>query len=510
MPVAIEKLARGVFDEGREPTSTGSSLASWIKTIENAEQVERDDAQRYLDWYFRKRVEIIDALKVSAALTFSDVTEWQWPIINGVRRTVSRISTTYKTSPVREYLTAAEKPVDDKTADAIALMYSQCPRDVRLKKADRMATLLNTIHVEVVFRKGFIDWDIHLRPNSVVVADPEDPFALYKFAYSATFTNPDTLDDLEGWIYWSPSRHVFISEAGVEVPWSDNGMGLNPYKDAAGNPIIPVTTVRKIEEDGDYWGRFGADLVDATQAANLLLANVWETAHLQSHGQPFMVNVETEDGKEVAVGAKHAVSVKNATKDEHPPTFEFVDPGANYNEARELIDWFIKMNGASYSQPPSAWALEETRLSGFAKFMDNIELMETREEQITEALIQEEQLWQHSRMVHNHWNEKNKIPEDVIQVVTFPEAQIPESPTEKAEREAVEVANNVSSIVDQIMERYGIDDRKKAMKKAIEIARENLKVKQAAGMGLFEQEETEDDDEEKDKDPDAEPGESEE
>lgn len=475
----LSELLQNIFLGQGTRDAAAIVQASFIKALESKDKLERDRAQRYIDWYNRDRIAIIEHVKEQARRSFDSTEDWQFPIVNGVPRTIKRLSQGYISPPAREYHVDG-KALEGTALDPINRMFSGIDINRKMRSLDRWSTLLNTVHVEVVPRKGLIDWDIRLRPDVTVIPDPSDFLEFVKFAYAWTPMDPDSLEPTKGWVYWTDEEHVFISAGGLTIGMS-NEKGTNPYTNAAGEPVIPITTVRKIEDIADYWGSFGADLVDAMQTMNVQLGNIWETTILQVHGQPFLVNVELEKGKKVKIGPKHPITVTKVSKDDVAPSLTFPKPDPDIEETQGFLDWFIKTNAAAYGLPPSAWAIDEQRLSGFAKFMDNIELLEMREEDATQWETTEQDLYTKSAIVWNTWaaaNSEPLVPEEVEVKLDFPPVKVPESPAEKTQRWALQIASGQASHVDYFMEEEGLD-KEAAEKRAIEVADQNKKITSA-------------------------------
>ncbi len=78
--------------------------ASFIAALEAKDQAERDEAQRLIDWYNRDRTEIIKHLTEASRKSFDSVSDWVFPIANGVPRTIRRLAMSYHEPPVREFL----------------------------------------------------------------------------------------------------------------------------------------------------------------------------------------------------------------------------------------------------------------------------------------------------------------------------------------------------------------------------------------------------------------------
>jgi hypothetical protein len=454
--------------------SEAMMLGAWVKTLELQEEEEREDAGRLLAWYNRDAVAIERRLKELARKTFGDECDnWQWPRANGVPRIIRRISLSYMSPPERKVVRNGE-PLDAKSTDhqlvfGPAGLYSGIDINRKMKEADRFSGLLNTVHIEVVPRHGKIDWDFRLRPCTMVVPDPDDYLHFVKFAYEFNPMNPDTLQARVGWVYWTKENHFYLMGDGELVGVSLDD-GSNPY---AGE--IPIVTVRKLEQD-DYWGHFGADLVDGFEQATLQLANMWENGFMQTHGQPFGVNLGLKKGETLITGPKNPITVDNVGKDDVPPDLRFVKPDADITIVRDLVEWFMNINGQAYGLPEGSWTAQAASPeSGFARFIKNLELFEDRDDVQDMWIKVEQELFEKSRMVWNRWAMENKvkpIPEDLELQVAFQPVKMAEDPTEKIARYTAATKLGVSSPVRYFMEEEGLDEEA-AKAKVEKIAEEN-------------------------------------
>ena len=293
--------------------------------------------------------------------------------------------------------------------------------------------------------------------------------------------DPDTLRLREGWVYWSRDLHAYrldngewhgislTSEAGDQE-------GDNPYEDGA----MPIVTVRKIEQD-DYWGTYGADFVEAVEQAHVQLCNMWFNAFMQNHGQPVGTNLQLEPGSELSVGPDSPIIVEGVLKDDVPPSLVFAKPDSETSTAQEMIEWFLGKAGQGYGLPPGAWSMDETPESGFAKFMNNIELLEDRDDSRAMWEKVEQELFAKSLMVWNRWavdQGEQPLPDDLRLEVEFPPVKFPESPAEKATRYTLNIQAGLSSPVRYFMEEEGLDEDE-AKEKAIAIQVENEEIRSA-------------------------------
>ena len=430
--------------------------SAWISALDNDDKASRTDAQRLVDWFNRARTEIVIHLKESAGKTFpdSETKNWQFPLINGVPRIVKRISMAYKDAPERQLFKGdseieAGSPEWEKVFGEEG-MFKNIDLDKKFKDIDQYSTLLNTIHVEVVPRNGAIDWDLRLRPGTMIVQDPENYLDFVKLAYQMSIVEPNTLRRVDGWVVWDPEYHIFVS--GNEEYGMSNEEGSNPYEEGE----IPIVTIRKIEQD-DYWGIYGADLVDAFEQGNLQLANMWENGFLQTHGQPIAKNLGLKTADKVKIGPRHPIVIEGISKDDVEPTLEFAKPDNDIPVVRDLVDWYIRQAANSYGLPPSAWSLDEVPESGFSKFMSNVELIENRDDSIPQWVKIEQELFKKSVMVNNLFGE-NKVDPELELRINFKPISFAESPTEEATRWTLLIGSRLKSRVHYYMEVEGMDE----------------------------------------------------
>ncbi|MBU8914006.1 MAG: hypothetical protein KOO61_08295 [Spirochaetales bacterium] len=483
MPSTSELFDK-LFESARkgQKMSVGETMIylAWLKTLEDREKAEMSAAQRLVDWYQRDREQIVAHLRLVAGKTFpqNETKEWQFPVLNEVPRTIKRLSLAYKKPATRKLARKGEELKPDAKEYELVFgengMYRHIKIDRKMKELDRFSTLLNTVHAEVVPRKGAIDWDIRLRPSVMIVEDPDDYLNFVKFAYRWAPLDPETLKTRVGWVVWTAEHHMFI------VDGEDKPIGMS--KDDLSNPYageIPVVTVRKLELD-DYWGRFGADLVDGIEAVNLQLANMWENAFLQTHGMRFTINCGFTEGSVIKQGPKHGVDLDGLTADDMRPEFGYVKPDNDIPVVQDLIKFFLDTEGQGYGMPAGGWSEDQVPESGFAKFLKNIELLENRDDdvQIWEEI--EQQLFDKSRMVYNAYcKPSEKIPEDLELRVTYPEISFPESPTEKDTRWMLRIKAGLASLVDYYMQEEGLDEEQ-ALERAKKVAKHNAEIREAA------------------------------
>lgn len=455
-------------------------------------------ADRLLSYYYRDRPEITGYIRDQASKTFgAESGDWQLPLINSVARTVKRLSMAYRKPPTRKYYregAAGGKRVEiEPESDdfkKIERMYGGNLKRLnrRFREMDAKRTLLNTIHVEPIYRNGQIDFDIHTAANVTVIETPGDYLSFDQWGAKMSFSDSDG-KKAEGWRYWDEELHAFLRDDGRLFPLIGNDIA-NPWKgqtlEHSARPI-PIVPLRKVE-DRTYWGRYGADMVDAVEQSMIQLGNLWENVFLQAHGQAVAVNCgfdkDRTPGAKVKIGPKNPIAKDGVSKDDLPPDLKFAQPDPNITAIKEMVDWFITMNGSSYGLPPSAWAEEESALSGYAKAIDNLELTEQRDEELVDWIEVEQALHEWSVLIFNacHPKKDEHVDENIRLDVLFDEVEFPKSPQEEALAWQTEITLlGTASPVDFLMKKHKISSRKEAMELAKSIAKENAEL---AKMGV--------------------------
>lgn len=484
--MAMDKFLNNIFETIRGGSISNSEAvirSAWVKQLEQDEAKQREYAQKLVDWYNRDTAAIREYVKATAAPLFKKSKDrWLIPVLNVVPRIVKRVSLAYVQPPTRRIKQGnTEHDARSKIWDAIygpEGIFRLIDINKKFKEMNRWATLLNTMHVETVPRRGALDWDLHLRPATTVIPDPADYLEFVKLAYRYCPMDPDTLKLREGWVYWSKDLHAYRLDNGE---W--HGISITEGAREGENPYggqIPIITVRMIEQD-DYWGSYGADLVEGIEHVHIQLCNMWFNAFMQSHGQPVGTNLKLAPGTKLVVGPDNPILIDGVSKDDVEPSLKFAKPDSETGSVKDMLDWFINQLTQGYGMPPGAWSLKEVPESGFAKFMNNIELLEDRDDSRAMWRKVEQELFRDSIMVWNRWARElggRPLPENLELEIEFPPVKFPESPTEKTTRYAVAFQAGLSSPVRYFMEEEGLNEDA-AKEKAIKIAIETEEVRAA-------------------------------
>jgi hypothetical protein len=226
-----------------------------------------------------------------------------------------------------------------------------------------------------------------------------------------------------------------------------------------------------MRETENYWGEGDTQLVDVNEKINVLLVNTFDNAIMQSHGQPFAVNLGSEGT--LKTGPRHVIEANNVRSDMVTPSFSFVQPQPAITETTQLIDWMIKTVCVSRGLPAFSVSTDVSAQSGAAKAIDSQELYEMRKDDIEILRKFEKDLYEITRIVWNTHNPGRKIDESMTFCIEFEEPEAPESEKDRWAVNLMKLQVGAWSPVDEFIdEDEGIDEAA-----ALKIVRENLAIR---------------------------------
>jgi hypothetical protein len=158
--------------------------------------------------------------------------------------------------------------------------------------------------------------------------------------------------------------------------------------------------------------------------------------------------------------------------------FEFVTPGAKITEILESIkDRMVRIANA-YGISSDNFKLTGNIASGFAMQMQNLELMEAREDDLAFMAAGEKDLFEKTRLVWNtHVSEAERIPEETMLKIDFHGIEFPLTVQEKIMRRQNDLDLGLKTLVDIYVESNpgtSKDDAKKIVAENMAMNREMM------------------------------------
>jgi hypothetical protein len=466
----------------------GAFIAYWKKM--EAQRVL--DAQKLWYWYFNDKDMLCGRSLNSTSIPNPEAGEKQYmgfiPLalkrafgqdtvdhmniraINVVKRTVDKVAHVYK-QPAERFLDGGiQSVVDDAQSDMSAnrnpqIVLTQSPADKvyqdllsrskiksKAKQWHRLGRLFNTVIVQPRWIEDtvntrnpsfapYMDFLIHTPAWTVVNSQPWDFLHMESYYYPVWQSAGDgTLEQML--VYWSEREHYFIDKLGNAVDIPGNEERSNPYG------RLPAAVLR-FNEGSDFWGEGMWGLVEGNEEVSLQLTNLMYTLEYQTHGQ--LVGINTGIKGTLKGGPDQPIMIENVTDTSHTEV-KVLEFKPELAEARNTIDWILKMLQSHEGLNPNQLSTEVTISSGASKMMDNADLNEQRQDDQAILELFEADLFDATRAVWNYHNPGKQIDKAAKFTIKFGEPKVIETVTEQIQKRAANVELLLNSRTDYILE----------------------------------------------------------
>ena len=381
----------------------------------------------------------------------------QWIIpphtTNITKDIIDEVSLIYKRPPQRKIVMQKSKSQKTTEEDNYTLWWQQRYRiQYGLKVAERYKKLLHNILFRVIYKKENKVWDYFIETDFDPHFTEDDP--IHPFAYSLRLrrntreTNREKVKEKEIWIFWS-DEEVFYHDNDGKIEQLPN---LPDYKNPFG--IMPFIEMYENIPIDEYKFLGAKDLVETNQSININLMNLNMMIHYQAFDQPYTSGVPESKAKEIKVGPNKIINLLDSEARMallgFQPKIESVIKAIEFEMG--FISHTYKIN--------FDWKIQGTPASGFSLIVRNIRLMEARQDDIDECIMQEKQLYKVIAKMQSFYKSQNEIdarepklnPEDDISV-NFTEIDFPVNVDEDLKRRDWNIKNNVETPIDYIKKR---------------------------------------------------------
>jgi hypothetical protein len=416
-------------------------------------------AQKLHDFYQGDADAICEHLVATLGRTFSqdDIREFQFLYLPVLKRVIDKMCIVYRGQTER-YLDG------DGETEKLTALYDQAGIDAKSKHWYRMARLHSTILVQPVVREingeKRLNFDIWT-PNKITVVEQADNFLLpAKVVYQVQIRKEDGTHAVNT-VYWSKDEHFLVDDKGNPIADPANPNGENPYG------VLPFVVLRFGETD-NFWGEGETTLANVEEKVDVLLIQLMDLLIMQGHGQAVLTNARIEG--DIKTGPKHPLLLNPATP-EQAADFKFVSVNGKVAEITQAIDWIINKAMVMYGMSQSSEAGQSQVASGYAKLLDNWDIIERRDEDKAVLAEFEKCLFDVTRQVVEYEGLET-FPENASEnfFVEFPEYDFPQEPKAELEVKKAKMDLGLWTPVDDLME----DDPTLTKDEALAIIEENL------------------------------------
>ena len=369
--------------------------------------------------------------------------------VNITKQIIDRISMLYKREPERKLISKT----DDKLTEDQEAIYAQWAAfnpnyDMMLKYAERYKNLLHKVLFRMHVNPEQQNWDFFV--DTYYRAHFRGFDNLHPFAYSILMEpNAEYFEEGEQWwlfvsdedmFFYEPNRQKrkteFMMPDGTIVDYE----GVNPYG------VMNLVELRSEPAVTKYGVSGAIDLVNSNQAINVAVNNIHVAIQYQSFGIVWQTGEITQQRNTIKVSPFNVYVVDTGE------SLNSLDLNPKLLESFESINHHIKLIGNSYGVNIN-FSVEATAVSGVSLTIQNIDLLERREDSIDVAVNQENEIYNKLQIIQDfHKNDlsKNepKLIKDVKVSLNFADLDFPVGLDEELKERDWNIERNIKTPLD--------------------------------------------------------------
>ena len=336
---------------------------------------------------------------------------------NMTKRLISRISMVYKDR-------ANRLVENDDYYDLTKI------KDYRMKNIERVHNLLGSVAVMVCTRNGRFEYTpiIQFEP----IFDHSDPLNPIAIVYPVTKPTQSEFhkNRIEEFVYWSAEETFRFNSHGKKTTDESNPEMVNPYG------ILPFVFLQPVTMVDEFWNEGANDIVIANKQIDIAMTLL--QYHMRTAGGQMVIEgiVDTE---EVRFGPGKAIALENAN-------MSMLPNGADINSVIEGIKF--QLQGVAQNHHVTFdFGLSGSK-SGVALKIENLELIEARQDEAEKFRFIEHELYQIEKVMADV-DYGTTLPEDFS--VDFAEMEFPDIEREREEWDW-KFNHGIADISDYLME----------------------------------------------------------
>ncbi len=322
-----------------------------ILKIVKASTKRKEKADTRLRFYHDQQSDDTRAL---IAQRWSSPEDFRIFTINMVRKIIDKRATAYRLPPKRTF-----EGWDQDKGEAL---YRAIYANIVMKRAARLTKLLRTTALQVGWSNDKPTLSV-VTPNilDVEYVDPLNPSRVIVTHKAANEADTQYSD-------WTERGYARRDYRGHPVAMDGNKTGVNPYG------VLPFIPCFDRFPDDEFFLPGGDDLIEAQQAVNVGLSNLWRSVELQAHGQAWASGISAADA--IKTGPDRAITLPEGGR------FGFASPDAPIEEILQAIQFVIRQTAITYDLSADVFDLESNAKSGAAKMAEQRDLQEARQDDI--------------------------------------------------------------------------------------------------------------------------------
>ncbi len=318
----------------------------------------RDEA---LDYYtYNNTAKYIDQY-------FSGTLQQEIPIycVNLTKKLINRISLVYKDRPIRD---VENDKYYEFTED----------KDFKMKSFERVHNLLGTVAVHVGWEDGKFKYNPIM--NFVPVMDPYNPLKPIGITYPLNKATGDWRNtDEDMYVYWSAEQHYMFDSTGKIIKVNEDN--INPYG------VLPFAFIQPNHMVDEFFNEGAMDIALGNKQIDIAMTMLQH--HIRTAGGQFVIEGRV-DANNIQLGLNKVVVIDEGSMSN-------VSSNTDITSIKEGIEFQLKTiafnNNLNFD-----FGLSGSK-SGVALKIENLELLEAREDEVEKWRRAEKHIYEIERQI---------------------------------------------------------------------------------------------------------------
>ena len=371
---------------------------------------------KYLNYGFKREEGVYDTPMVSYNIT---------------KKIINKISLVYKEAP--------ERTIGD--SDVYEQWIAENPRfNLAIKEAERYKNLIGKILFRPRYMQDYKKWVFYIETYyqaHFLEGDPTNPVA-YSYPIKQELSSVSRKEVREDWwVFWSDELHFeYIPGTNKQRPAAELSDFNNPFG------IIPLVEMRDSFPVNQYDCSGAIDLVQANQAINVALNDLNVMVHYQAFDQMVGKGINEADVAKIKTGPRKIVLIGDPEAD-----LSLLGYNPKIIDSIEAIKFQFKSIAQMYNINMEVSLDTSGPVSGFSLLVQNIDLLEAREDDVEVAAVGEKELYKVLQAIQGYYKTPPKFPEGELNV-DFQDIRFPVNQTEELARWDWEIEKNAETVID--------------------------------------------------------------
>jgi len=433
----------GIMTINSDLNQIGTIIKDTIAKVrqENAAQNKRN-RDKIVDFYHNRQ----NTEEYLNQYGFKEQDEFPLSTINLTRKIIDKISLIYKTPPDR-YLYKGNEKLDKDIGKYQDFLNEHSEINLGFMTVERMKNALHNVLFRPMWMNGKWNPWIETEWTPIFIeGDPLTPVAyLIPVKRDVYETSSQSVEEKDWFMFWSKDEYFWIDDDG-------NKKFVEPFTDGVNRfGRLPFVELRKEIAVDDYWPQGAIDLVEMNQQINVLINDLNLSIRFQAYDQPWIKSIDKKDAVNFKVGPHRVWYAEDDMG-------EFGTLGFNpkITETMETIRSLIQLIGWTYNVHID-WSMQGSPASGFSLLIQNIDLLEARQDDVDICKIYEKEIYEviqiQTEILDTDTNTLPKLDKEVRLIVDFDEIDFPINEQEKREADDWDISHNIKSEIDLIQER---------------------------------------------------------